>query len=148
MNQGCKRPHSRATVFSACRLICLAALLGCGAIAWAQSASSGTVSGQVTDQQGALLVGAEVRLTDQQTNITRRTLTNDAGRFSFIGVNPSVYVIVVDKQGFSQSRISTQKVEVGLTMTIIFSLQLGSISTTVEVKAAAGAELQVMNSTI
>jgi hypothetical protein len=39
-------------------------------------------------------------------------------------------------------------VEVGLTLTLNLSLQLGSVNTTVEVKALAGAELQVMNATI
>src|SRR5207244_5911837 len=58
------------------------------------------------------------------------------------------YDFVVTKAGFTQSRISGQKVEVGLTLTLNLSLQLGSVTTTVEVKAAAGAELQVMNATI
>src|SRR5437660_5795778 len=106
---------------------CLVILLALGAIqAWGQSASSGTVSGQVTDPQGAALMGAEVRMTDPQTNITRTTAANEAGRFSFISVTPSVYDFVISKPGFSQSKISAQKVEVGLTLTLNVSLQLGS----------------------
>ncbi len=54
--------------------------------AWAQSTSTGTVSGQVSDQQNAVVAGAEVRLIDVQTNIARNTVTNDAGRYSFINV--------------------------------------------------------------
>src|SRR5882724_8673278 len=132
-----------------CRVISLAILLLLTAVnAAAQSASSGTVSGQVTDPQGAALTGAEIRMTDPLTSSTRTTLTNDAGRFSFISVTPSVYDFVVSKTGFSQSRLAGQKVEVGLTLTLNLSLQLGSVNTTVEVKASAGAELQVMNATI
>jgi protocatechuate 3,4-dioxygenase beta subunit len=86
------------------QILSLAILLAfTGLNAAAQSTSSGTVSGQVTDPQGAALTGAEVRMTDPLTNITRTTLTNDAGRFSFIGVTPSVYDFVVSKPGFSQS---------------------------------------------
>src|SRR5437773_2457092 len=93
------------------RLVCLVILLGLSAMpGWAQSASTGTVSGQVTDQQGAVLVGADVRMTDPLTNITRTTLTNEAGRFSFISVNPAVYDVTIGKAGFSQSKISAQKV--------------------------------------
>src|SRR6266536_1344864 len=91
----------------------IALLASLSSQAWAQSAS-GTVSGQVTDPQGAVLAGAEVRMTDPQTNITRTTLTNDTGRFSFISVTPSVYDFVVSRQGFSQAKLIAQKVEVGL----------------------------------
>src|SRR5882724_4925503 len=97
-------------------LVVLLVLTGVNAAA--QSASSGTVSGQVTDPQGAALVGAEIRMTDPLTSSTRATQTNDAGRFSFISVTPAVYDFVVSKAGFSQSRLAGQKVEVGLTLTL------------------------------
>src|SRR5712672_3612580 len=98
--------NSRTSTISACRVISLAVLLALTAVnASAQSASSGTVSGQVTDPQGAALIGAEIRMTDPLTNTTRTTLTNDAGRFSFISVTPSVYDFVISKPGFSQSKI-------------------------------------------
>jgi hypothetical protein len=115
---------------------------------FSQTTSTGTVSGQVTDPQGAALAGAEIRMTDPTTSSTRTTISNDAGRFSFISVTPAEYEFLVSKPGFSQSKITQQNVEVGLTLTLNVALQLGSITTTVEVKAAAGAELQVMNATI
>ena len=131
------------------RQFVVAALLSLAAVsAWAQSASTGTVSGQVTDQQNAFIVGAEVKLIDLQTNVARTTLTNEAGRYSFINVTPGSYDITVNKPGFAQTRIASQTVEVGLTLTANFALQVGSTATTVEVTAAAGAELQVMNATV
>ncbi|HEV3199289.1 MAG TPA: carboxypeptidase-like regulatory domain-containing protein [Bryobacteraceae bacterium] len=130
------------------RLISLAVLLGFGAILWAQSTSTGTVSGQVTDQQNAVVAGAEVRLIDMQTSTARSTVTNESGRYSLINVAPGVYDITVAKAGFSQAKIAAQAVEVGLTLTANVTLQLGATSTTVEVTAGAGAELQVMNSTV
>ncbi|HJZ99373.1 MAG TPA: carboxypeptidase-like regulatory domain-containing protein [Candidatus Solibacter sp.] len=128
------------------KLLFIATLLPVCVIA--QTSSTGTVSGQVTDQQGAALAGAEIRMTDPATNTTRTTVSNDTGRFSFISVTPSEYDFLVSKPGFSQSKLAQQKVEVGLTLTLNVSLQLGSITTTVEIKAAPGAELQVMNATI
>jgi hypothetical protein len=131
------------------RLICIGILIGFASFeAWAQSSSSGTVSGQVTDQQNALIVGAEVLLTDVQINTSRTTVSNEAGRYSFINVTPGVYDIIVGKPGFSQAKLAAQTVEVGLTLTANVALQLGSTTTTVEVMAGAGAELQVMNATI
>jgi len=59
--------------------------------ALAQSASSGTVSGQVNDPQGAAIGGAVVRLIDVSTNGARSTLSNDAGQYDFVNVPPGNY---------------------------------------------------------
>src|SRR5437879_1336976 len=84
----------------------------------AQSTAAGTVAGQVTDQQGAAIVGAEVRLNDLTTNIARNTVTNEAGRYNFINVSPGTYDLTVTKPGFAAAKISDQKVEVGLALTL------------------------------
>jgi hypothetical protein len=114
----------------------------------AQSASTGTVSGQVTDRQDAVIVGAKVTLTDTSTNTVQSTSTNGAGRYIFLNVPPGVYNLNVSHEGFSQARIQGQTVEVGLVLTLDLSLDVGSTATSVEVKAAAGAELQTTNATV
>ena len=119
----------------------------CALYALAQSAT-GNISGQVTDQQNAAVVGAEVRLIEPQTNSARSTTTNEVGRYSFPSVPPGIYDVTVSKQGFSQARLAGQTVEVGLSLTVNVALQIGATTTTVEVQASAGAELQVLNSTV
>ncbi len=114
----------------------------------AQSASTGTVSGQVTDRQDAVIVGAKATLTDTSTNNVQSTSTNEAGRYVFLNVPPGVYNLNVSKEGFSQAKIVGQTVEVGLVLTLDLSLDVGSTTTSVEVKAAAGAELQTTNATV
>jgi hypothetical protein len=114
----------------------------------AQNTSSGSVSGLVTDAQSAVVVGAEVALTDPSTNTSQTTTTNEAGRYSFVNVAPASYDLTVSKAGFSQARIAQQNVQVGLTLTLNVTLEVGSTSTTVDVKAAAGAELQTTNATV
>ena len=115
---------------------------------FAQTASTGTVSGQVTDPQAAAVKGASVRLIDNATNITRTTRSNDAGRYDFPNVAPGTYDLTVNSPGFALARITAQNVEVGLSLTLNVSLQVGATSTTVEVHASAGADLQTLNSTI
>jgi len=115
---------------------------------FAQSAASGTIAGQVTDPQGAVLVGADLKLIDLGTSAVRTTSTNDTGRYNFINVPSGTYDLTVTKAGFTMAKVSAQKVEVGLTLTLNVAMQLGATSTTVEVQASAGAELQVMNSTV
>ncbi len=114
----------------------------------AQSSATGTVSGQVTDRQIAVIVAAHATLTHTSTNTVQSTSTNETGRYIFLNVPPGVYNLTVSKEGFSQARIVGQTVEVGLVLTLDLSLDVGSTATSVEVKAAAGAELQTTNATV
>jgi hypothetical protein len=116
--------------------------------AWAQSTSTGSVSGQVTDPQNAVAPGAEVTLRDVATNAVRTAITNEAGRYIFVNVPPGTYDISVSLQGFSTAKISGQKVTVGQALTIDVSLKVGVLSETVQVMAAAGAQLQTTTATV
>ena len=115
--------------------------------ALAQS-SSGTVSGQVTDQQGASMPGVDIKLTDPATNITLTTKTNDAGRFIMVNVNPGTYDITFSKTGFSTRKVDKQAVNVAEILTINASLEVGQVSNVVEVTTSPGAELQTVNATV
>src|ERR1700692_4517998 len=57
----------------------------------AQTLSSGTLSGQVLDQQGSAVVGVDVLIVDPTTNISTKTTTNQAGRYTFNNVEPRTY---------------------------------------------------------
>src|SRR6266849_7248172 len=135
------RMLSCATFLLVC-MVCLAPE------AWPQSTSAGTVSGQVTDRHDAAVVGAEAVLTDTSTNAVQTTRTNQVGRYIFLNVAPGTYNLTVSMPGFSQAKVSGQTVQVGLELTLNVTLDVGSTSTTVEVKAAAGAELQTSNATV
>jgi hypothetical protein len=125
----------------------LAMTLAAGS-AWAQNAASGTISGQVTDPQGAAIAGAEIKLIDKTTNAVRTFTSNEAGRYDILNVNPGLYDVSVSRQGFSESKLSGQQVQVGLTLTLNVKLQLGASSTIVEVSAGATAELQTANASV
>src|SRR5437016_11905920 len=67
--------------------------------AFAQSIT-GTVSGLVTDTNGAAIPGANVTLISNQKGDTRSDTTNDSGRFSFSAVQPGTYSIKIEQKGF------------------------------------------------
>src|SRR4029077_8562115 len=132
-------------------MMCVVLAIFCGlsaASSWGQAVSTGTVTGQVVDQQDKVVVGAAVTLADVSTGSVRSTQTNDVGRYVFTQVPPGTYNVSVTKEGFSQTRIADQSVAVGLTLTVNVQLKVGSASQTVEVKYTPGAELQTMNSTM
>lgn len=115
---------------------------------WAQSTSSGTVSGQVTDAQGAAVPSAEMKLLDSSTNASRTTITNEEGRYAFVNVPPGIYNMVVSKAGFKVAKLTGEKVSVGLVLTVNITMEVGAVSETVVVTSAAGADLQTTNASV
>src|SRR3984885_4142090 len=115
--------------------------------AWAQSTSSGTVAGLISDPSGAVVSDATVTLTDPSTNVARTATTNATGRYYFADVTPGVYSISVSKSGFSTTKAEHQEVQVGASLTLNLSLQVGGANVVVEV-SAVGTELQTMNATV
>src|SRR5580700_5789857 len=101
---------SRQGYFAFFAIAMLLALSSVSALA--QSSSSGTVAGQVLDQQGASIPGVEVTLTEPSTNITLKTVTNDAGRFIIVNVSPGTYNVSFGKSGFSTRKVNKQAVNV------------------------------------
>jgi hypothetical protein len=114
----------------------------------AQTATTGTIVGGVTDKNGAALSSAEVELTDTSTNISVKTTTNEEGHYVFPQVVPGVYTIVVSKAGFRKVSVTSFKVDVAKSYTVPVALEVGDVQQTVEVTATAGIELQTTDSTV
>jgi len=112
------------------------------------SATTGTITGTITDQSGAVIVGAEVTLTDNATKITTTTPTNQVGSFIFTNVKPGTYDVKVTKTGFQNLDVPGQEVVVGQQITLNLTMTVGAATQTVEVTAVAGAELQTLNATM
>jgi hypothetical protein len=128
-------------------LLCSAVIwLNTAAPVWAQSTSTGTVVGTVTDASGAVVAGATVTLTDPATKASRSVTTNEAGRYILVDVTPSNYDVGISRQGFSTTKTQTI-VSVGSAVTLNLTLQVGTSNVVVEV-TAVGNELQTMNSTV
>src|SRR5262245_8481216 len=128
-------------------IVVVASFLYPGAPVRAQSTSTGTVSGQVTDPQGDIVPGATVTLIDEATNAQQKTVTNAAGRYTFVNVPPGIYDILVSKSGFVQAKLTDEKVTVGMVLTVNVTLQVGSMTETVVV-TATGADLQTSNASV
>src|ERR1700736_5099541 len=69
-------------------------------VATAQTSTSGTVLGTISDPTGAVVPKAEVQLVNVETNATATQITNDAGGYAFPNVVPGTYKITVKMTGF------------------------------------------------
>jgi hypothetical protein len=132
-----------------CLTLCLLTAALCvltAAPAQAQSTSTGTIAGTITDASGAVVNGANITLTDTSTKATRTATSNEAGRYVLVNVDPGQYEMSVSKQGFSTTKTQT-KVTVGSALTLNLALEVGGQNVVVEVTAAT-TELQTMNATV
>jgi hypothetical protein len=104
--------------------------------AHAQSAE-GTILGHVTDPSGAVVPGADVVITNVDTNMKFTAKTSSVGDYLFVNVTPGKYNIEVAEAGFKGSHANNVQLDVQATLRQNFVLQLGDAQETVEVSADA-----------
>ncbi|UWZ84607.1 carboxypeptidase regulatory-like domain-containing protein [Occallatibacter riparius] len=68
----------------------------------AQGGGNVAISGTVTDASGAIVSGAQVKVTQKNTSTVRTAATNNAGQFNFPSLPPTTYTVSVQAQGFKQ----------------------------------------------
>lgn len=93
------------------------------------------VTGLVTDPNGRSVPGVTILLTNLATNVTSRTITNDQGIYRVPSLQPGIYRITIDKDGFKSIVKSGVELHVQDVASINFELQIGSVNETVTVEA-------------
>jgi hypothetical protein len=99
---------------------------------------SGQITGRLADSAGAVVPGARIQLTNELTKQVRDFLTDSSGNFTFTNVPPGNYTIRVAHPGFKT--YEQQDINVGAVEKVALpeiQLQVGDVSTSVEVKASA-----------
>jgi hypothetical protein len=91
------------------------------------------LSGTVFDPQQQAIAGATVQLTSLSTQAARQVNSNNQGIFQITGLLPGDYKLTVQARGFAQL-IQPLRLEVGQQMTLDLSLNLSSVSGTVNVE--------------
>jgi hypothetical protein len=95
--------------------------------------SYGSIAGAVTDTSGAAITDAQVTLTNLDTAEKRNESTGADGLYSFVNLLPGRYRLEVEKTGFKRTTRPEVIVEVGQTVRIDLTMQVGDVSQTVEV---------------
>src|ERR1700722_856272 len=124
-------------------LLCIALLVAVPI--FSQVNASGTFSGQVTDQTGAGVSSAEVKVTNQETGVAETRSTSQDGYYTVPLLKPGVYSIEVKATGFNSAIRKDLALQIQQVVQQDFKLQVGGVQT--EVTVQGGAPLVNMEST-
>ncbi|MBM3723922.1 MAG: carboxypeptidase regulatory-like domain-containing protein [Acidobacteria bacterium] len=102
--------------------------------------SQGTTSrvvGTVADPSGAVIGGARVTLTSEQTGAVFQTETGAAGAWQVEAVQAGTYTVAVESAGFKKFVTKGNQVSVGAPATVNVVLEVGSVTDQIQVEAVA-----------
>src|SRR6266568_1837578 len=123
-----------------CSLVCLFSPL-------LHSQATGSFSGTVSDNSGAVVASAKVTVTVQATNVSRDAATDDSGHFLVPLLGVGVYTVHVEASGFKPAESKDVRLQVDEHRELDFKLAPASVSTTVEVSATE-VTVQTTNATL
>lgn len=95
--------------------------------------NTGTIVGQVEDQNGAAVANATVTVTNVGTNETRTAQTNEDGFYEVPSLSTGVYKITATAGGFQETTISDARLAVGDRLRVDVKMSVGEVSAVVQV---------------
>ena len=113
-------------------LLVVGILTGAG---WAQSTAQ--ISGAVKDQTGAVLPGVEITVTQTDTSVSRKAVTDETGAYLLANLPIGPYRLEAALPGFKTYVQSGISLQVGSNAVINAVLDVGQVSDQVEVQADA-----------
>src|SRR5688572_11145429 len=133
------------------KFLSLSTLLACFALfagsAFAQTTTTGSIEGVVTDSTGAAVPGVTVTATRQGGRSATAT-SNDEGIFRIANIEPGIYTLTVEAaKGFGRFEQASVPVNLSTTSTVNIQLRPQGTTETVTVTAGSGAAIDVTQNT-
>lgn len=112
-----------------------------GALVWPLTSLTqqvfGNIFGTVTDTSGGGIANAKVTIIDQSKQTRFETTTNESGNYTVGHLIPDTYAVEIEASGFRKNSFKDIAVQVDNAARVDATLELGNVSETVEVTAAA-----------
>jgi hypothetical protein len=123
-------------------------LLGILAAPSVLRAQTAKVTGTVLDTSAAAVAGASVTATNAATSIARSTVSTDTGAYTISSLQPGVYIFTFTKTGFKVVKFDQITLTVDQVLTLDAKLEVGAVSSTVEVAATSVAQVDTETATL
>jgi hypothetical protein len=112
----------------------LLAGLAISALAMYGQIGTATITGRITDASGAAVPNVNVTIVQLSTNFTSKTLTNNEGLFRVQSLQPGMYRISAEAQGFKKALRDAVELRTGESLPVDFSMQVGNVTESIEVQ--------------
>lgn len=96
-----------------------------------------TLTGHVSDPNGAAVAGATVTVRNLQTNEEKTATTSDEGNYTVPFLQPGRYSVTVEAAGFNKAVSDNVELHTADKATMDVALEIGQVTTTVNVDAEA-----------
>ncbi len=96
--------------------------------------ATATLTGNVTDPQGAVVAGATVIVSNEALGVRRQTTTNGEGNYTVAQLPPSVYSVRVEASEFATAEVTNLVLQVGqqATRNVSLAVKSGNETLTIE----------------
>src|SRR5262245_65110826 len=122
--------HGVTSIFA----ICLSAIFTLSA--FAQSQTTGRITGTVKDEKGAVIRGAEVTIANKATAEARTAVADEEGNYIVSFVPPGVYQVSVKADGFKKAVFDNIRVVITETTSVNAELSVGAAEESITITSA------------
>jgi hypothetical protein len=127
--------------FQGTLLFCAFLAIAVSPLIWAPQASAqvlyGSLVGNVTDPNGAVVPSAKVTVTDQATGVVTTTTTDSTGVYQFIALQPGTYIVKISVSGFKTYERRDVPISLNNVTRDDAALEVGSIEQSVTITGEA-----------
>jgi len=109
--------------------------------------ATGRIFGTVYDQQGAVIAGTQITVTNVATQVNRTAKTDQQGYFQVLALPIGSYKVSAEQQGFRSVTSAAQTLQINQALRVDIKMEVGAVSQRVEVGATA-APVETVNSTL
>jgi hypothetical protein len=128
------------------RLLGLVVLIGLLYIPAGFAQDTGVITGTVRDNSGAVVPGAEVKVSSRAGGVDRTTTTNSSGDYLAAGLPGGTYDLIISAKGFKTFKADGIVLRVAQKARIDADLQVGQVATEVTVEGAQLNQVETQSS--
>src|SRR5262249_541549 len=130
------------------RLLAVVTFLTASCLAvFGQSGSTATLSGLVSDPNGAVLSGAAVVVKNNATGAEFNVITASNGTYTVPALGPGLYTVTIEARGFKKAVIQDVNIDAGVPATANVTLEVGAPTESVVVQGG-GEVLQTQSANV
>ena len=134
------------------KFFALSAVLTCFALfagsVFAQTSTTGSIEGTITDPNGAAVPGVTVKVTSPNLISAQTATTDSSGRYKVLNLPPGKYTVTIEaEKGFEKAEKSDVEVNLSRTSTADVQMRIAGTQASVTVTDTAGAAVDVNSNT-